>query len=293
MRPRNLDLNLLRTFATLADTGTVTATAERLAYTQSAVSMQLQRLERTLDTALVRREGRRLVLTGDGTQLLGYARRMLALNDEAWTGLRSRPVTGVVRLGIPDDYASLLTSTLAWFGQLYPSVELEVHCGLSVELVRRMRAGELDIAVVTRQRNSPGGEVLRREPLLWVAGRLHEPPLEDPLPLALFSPGEHAYSPGTDVFREVALNALESAGRRWRIACSSQSLAGLRPAVDAGLALTVVARSMLTPELRQLDASSGLPELPPIEIAIHRPPGRPSEPARRLAGLIQEQLGEV
>lgn len=286
MRPRNLDLDLLRTFVTLADLGTVTAAAERLAYTQSAVSMQLRRLEVQLEVALLRREGRRLALTGDGMRLLAYARRLLALNDEAWTDLRAHPVTGVVRLGIPDDYASLLPAVLSYFGQLYPAVELEVHCGLSVELVGQVRTGELDIAVVTRQRNSPGGEVVRREPLVWAASRLHEPPLADPLPLALFAQGR-------DVFRELALARLEAAGRTWRVAYTSQSLTGARPAVDAGLALTVIARSMLTPDLRALGAESGLPALPAVEIAIHRPPGRPSEPARRLTGLIQEQLAEA
>lgn len=286
MRPRNLDLDLLRTFATLADLGTVTAAAERLAYTQSAVSMQLRRLESQLGVALLRREGRRLALTGDGMRLLGHARRLLALNDEAWTDLRTHPVTGVVRLGIPDDYASFLPPVLSYFGQLYPAVELEVHCGLSVDLIGQMRAGELDLAVVTRQRNSPGGEVLRREPLIWAAGRLHEPRLADPVSLALFSPGK-------DVFRELALASLETAGRRWRVAYTSQSLTGVRPAVDAGLAITVVTRSMLTPDLRALGAECGLPALPAVEIAVHRPPGRPSEPARRLTGLIQEQLAEA
>lgn len=285
MRPRNLDLQLLRTFTTLADLGTVTAAADRLDYTQSAVSMQLRRLESQLATSLVRREGRRLALTGDGQRLLGYARRLLALNDETWADLRSKPATGVVRLGIPDDYASLLPPTLSYFGQLYPSVQLEVHCGLSGDLVRELKAGNLDLAVVTRQRNSPGGEVLRREPLVWVAGRMQEPRLSDPVPLALFPRG-------TDVFRDIALGALETAQRTWRVIYTSQSLTGLRPALETGLAITVVARNMLTPDLRALDEPSGLPRLPPIEIAIHRPSGRPSEPARRLAGLIQEQLGE-
>lgn len=284
MRPRNLDLQLLRTFATLADVGTVTAAAERLDYTQSAISMQLRRLEELVATQLVRRAGRRLALTADGERLLGYARRLLALNDEAWTDLRAKPVRGVVRLGIPDDYAALLPPTLSYFGQLYPSVELQVHCGLSVDLVRELGAGQLDLAVVTRQRNSPGGEVLRREPLVWAASRRHEPRVSDPLPLALFSAGK-------DVFREQALSALESAGRTWRIAYTSQSLTGVRPAVDAGLAITVIARNMLTGDLRALDDSSGLPVLPTIEIAVHRPSGRPTEPARRLAALIQEQIG--
>jgi DNA-binding transcriptional LysR family regulator len=285
MRPRTLDLGQLRTFVMVADTGTVTGAADRLAYTQSAVSMQIKRLETVLEVTLLQREGRNVVVTGSGQRLLGYARRMLALNDEAWTDLRSRPVTGIVRLGIPDDYAPLLPGTLAYFRRAYPAVELEVHCGLSVDLVERVRAGGLDMAVVTRQRNSPGGEVLRREPLVWAASRDHEPELGDPLDLALFSAGK-------DVFRELALARLDAAGRGWRVAYTSQSLTGARPAVDAGLAITVITRSMLTPDLRVLDESSGLPALPSVEIALHRAPGRPSEPARQLAMLLQDRLRE-
>ncbi|MFW5969635.1 MAG: LysR substrate-binding domain-containing protein [Halofilum sp. (in: g-proteobacteria)] len=282
---RNLELSLLRTFVALADIGTVTGVAERLAYTQSAVSMQLRRLESAVAVELVRREGRNLVLTDGGRRLLVYARRMLALNDEAWADLRAGPLTGVIRVGIPDDYAPLLSSTLAYFHEVYPSVEVEIHCVQSVELVRRVRGGELDIAITTRQRNSPGGEVLRREPLVWAASRAREPSLDDPVALALFAAAE-------DVFRELALGRLEAAGRSWRIACTSQSMTGIRPALDAGLAIAVVARSMVTPDLRVLDESSGLPELPTVEISLHRPPGRPSEPARWLAGLIQDQWRE-
>lgn len=285
MRPRNLDLNQVRTFATLADVGTVTGTAERLAYTQSAVSMQLRRLEQALATELMRKEGRRVALTPEGERFLAHARRLLALNDEVWADMRTKPVTGVVRLAVPDDYAGLLTPTLAYFGQLYPGVQLEVHCGLSVELVERVRSGDADLAIVTRQRNSPGGEVLRREPLVWAAGHGHEPETRDPIPLALFSPGK-------DVFREMALHALSSAGRQWRIVCTSQGLTGVRPVVEAGLAATVIAQSMLPPDFRVLGTDSGLPSLPSVEIAIHRPPGRPSEPARQLAALIHEQLSK-
>lgn len=286
LRRHNLELSLLRTFVALADVGTVTGVAERLAYTQSAVSMQLRRLESVLEVELVRRDGRRLVLTQAGQRLLTYARRMLALNDEAWTDLRSGPITGVVRVGIPDDYAPMLSPTLAYFQQVYPSVQLELHCAWSVELVRRVRAGELDLAIATRQRNSPGGEVLRREPLVWVASRAREPLLDDPVALALFSAGE-------DVFRELALARLEAAGRSWRIACTGQSLTGIRQAVDAGLAVAVAARYMVTPDLRVLDESSGLPVLPSVEISLHRPPGRPSEPTRWLAGVIQDQWREA
>lgn len=283
MRAPTFDLTLLRTLVAIADTGSVTAAATRLAYTQSTVSMQLQRLEAQLDMALHEREGRRLRFTPEGRRLLAHARRLLALNDEAWGDMQARQVTGELKLGIPEDYATLLPSVFTYFHQLYPAVGLEVICGTSADLVERVKSADLDLALVTRQRNSPGGEVIRREPLIWAVGVHQQPSLNDPIPLAL-------YSPGADVFREITEQALQSAGRDWRVAYTSQSMTGLAPIVIAGLAVVVVTRSMLTPLLRPLDESSGLPPLPGIELALHRASHRPSEPARRLGELIREQL---
>ncbi|MDY7114909.1 LysR substrate-binding domain-containing protein [Halomonas sp. SSL-5] len=286
MRAPTLDLSLLRTLVAVDDTGSVTAAARRLAYTQSTVSMQLSRLETALGVSLHERQGRRIRFTAEGERLLGHARRLLALNDEALADMRARRVTGELNLGIPEDYAPLLTAVFSWFHQLYPDVGLQVTCGTSTDLVERVRADELDLALVTRQRRSPGGEVIRREPLAWAVGLERQPPLSDPLPLAL-------YSPGADLFREVAEGALAAAGRDWRVAYTSQSMAGLAPLVQAGLAIVVVTRSMLGPQLRALDESSGLPALPAVELALHRAARRPTEPARRLAELIREALAPV
>ena len=283
MRAPTLDLALLRTLVAVADTGSVTAAARQLAYTQSTVSMQLARLEHSLGVALHEREGRRIRFTAEGERLLGHARRLLAQNDEALADMKARRVTGELNLGIPEDYATLLTAVFSWFHQLYPDVGLQVTCGTSADLVERVRGDELDLALVTRQRRSPGGEVIRREPLAWAVGLERQPSLTDPLPLAL-------YSPGADLFREVAEEALAAAGRTWRVAYTSQSMAGLSPVVQAGLAIVVVTRSMLGPQLRALDEASGLPALPAVELALHRAARRPTEPARRLAELIREAL---
>ncbi len=284
MRTPVLDLNLLQTLLAVADTGTVTAAAERLAYTQSTVSMQLHRLESALGVTLHEKDGRGIRFTNEGERLLGYARRLLTLNNEALNDLKDRRVSGTLKLGIPEDYAFLLTSALAYFHQMYPAMQLQVTCGASTELVRQVQASELDLAVVTRQTRSPGGEVIRKDPLVWAVGAQQQPSLIDPLPLAL-------YSPGADVFREVAEHALGAAGRQWRLAYSSQSMTGLMPVVVAGLAIVLITRDMLTPQLRALDERSGLPELPSVEIALHRAPGRPTEPARQLAELIRNHMG--
>ena len=284
MRGQVLDLNLLQTLLAVADTGTVTAAAERLAYTQSTVSMQLHRLEASLGLALHEKEGRRIRFTAEGERLLTYARRLLALNNEALSDLQDRKVSGSLSLGIPEDYAFMLTSVLAYFHQMYPAMQLQVTCGASVDLVQQVQGGDLDLAVVTRQTNSPGGEVIRRDPLVWAVGLHQQPSLLDPVPLAL-------YTPGADVFREVAEYALHSAGRQWRLAYSSQSMTGLMPVVVAGLAVVLITRDMLTSQLRALDEKSGMPALPSVEIALHRAPGRPSEPARQLADLIRNHIG--
>ncbi|EAZ99798.1 LysR substrate-binding domain-containing protein [Marinobacter sp. ELB17] len=283
MRRRILDLNMLRTLVAIADAGSVTAAAERLAYTQSAVSMQLRRLEASLDVALHEPEGRKIRLTAEGQKLVGYARKMLALNSEAVDDVQRRQVSGELSLGIPEDYAFLLTSVLSHFSQRYPAIQLQVICRSSVDLVKQVQDGGLDMAVVTRQVRSPGGEVIRREPLVWAVGATAQPSLADPIPLAL-------YSPGADVFRDVAEASLAAAGRSWRMAYSSQSMTGLLPVVVAGLAVVVVTRNMLTDQLRVIDERSGMPALQSVEIALHRSIGRPSEPARQLADLIRTHL---
>lgn len=280
-----LDLELIRTFATIVDSGGFTEAARRLNRTQSSISMQMKRLEDDVGKRLLNRSPGGITLTPGGEVLLDYARRMLHLNDQAWRALKIPGVAGAVRLGIPDDYAFYLPAILARFAELYPGVNLDVRCELSVELMQEIRGGNIDLALVTRQPKSPGGHVLRSEQLVWAAAVHTATEQEEVLPLALFPEG-------FCVFREMTLEALAGAGREWRIAYTSRSLEGLRSAVSAGLAVTVVTRSMLRGELREIEPEgpAGLPVLPAVEIALHRSPGRPSEPAQRLAELIQENL---
>ena len=282
-----LDLEQIRTLATVVDSGGFTEAANRLHRTQSSVSMQIKRLEETLDTRLLQRRRGSIRLTPAGETLLSYGRRMLYLNEEVWNILQAPEVEGTVRLGIPDDYAFYLPSILTRFAQLYPGIALDVRCDLSVDLVREIRDGNIDLALVTRQPKSPGGHVLRSEQLVWAAGRQYAAEHQQVLPLALFPEG---YC----VFRELTLEALSSAGREWRIAYTSRSLGGLLSAVASGLAVTVVTRSMLRQELREIEPHdpAGLPSLPKVEIAMHRSPGRPTEPAQKLAELILENLSE-
>jgi len=282
---RTFDLDLLRTFVAVLDAGGFTAAARTLNSTQSTVSMQVRRLEAQLGAPLLRRLGRAVEATAEGERLQGHARHLLALNDQAWGELSSATVSGRVRLGVPDDYAFYLPEIIRSFRQQYPAVELQLTCDLSVRLLQSLEAGQLDLALVTRQPRSPGGEVLRREPLVWVSAPGHAPEYEPLLPLSLF-PQEAC------VFRERALAALTEAGRRWRVVYTSMSLTGQQAIVGAGLAVTVLIPSVVSPQLRILpaDDDASLPPLSMVEIALHRRAGRPSDAVRLLADMIRERV---
>ena len=283
VQPRPLDLVLLQTFVGVVEAGGFTAAAERLHLAQSTVSAHLGRLEEALGRQLLQRSQRHAVPTPAGERLLAHAREMLRQNALAWQDVLEQRLDGVVRLGIPDDYVVYLPEALAAFESRFPGVDLQVRCGLSIDLVTEVRSGALDLAVVTRQPKSPGGEVLRREPLVWAGSRAHDTHYRVPLPLALSREG-------VCVFRERALAALDAAGVSWRVAYTSAGLSGLLSAVHAGLAVTVLTPSMLGSGLRIIGSDEGLPDLPAVEVALHRSPGRPSEAARQLALQLQERL---
>jgi DNA-binding transcriptional LysR family regulator len=222
-----------------------------------------------------------LKLTEQGEVLLGFARRMIRLNEDALAALAQPFAEGHVRLGMPDDYAqSFLPSVLTRFAHAYPRVQLEVIGALSGELLDRLEAGDLDVALITRQPNRRRGKILRRERLVWAGSRQHMAQAETPLPLALF--------PEVCVFREHALAALDAHAVPWRVAYCSQSFAGGRLAVSGGLAVTVLAQSMVPPEWRVYGVDEHFPPLPEIEIALHCAAGKRPHAAK----LLEEQLTE-
>src|SRR5215472_7194171 len=170
-----IDIDQLRTFIAIAETGSFTKAAEFVHKTQSALSMQMKRLEERLDRPIFTRDGRASKLTEDGERLLDYARRIVKLNVEALAAFSSTELSGRVRLGVPDDYADrYLPEIMARFSRVYPGVELTVICEPTVDLVERIERGELDLAIGT---NCDGGlravEVFRRERLLWVGSNRH------------------------------------------------------------------------------------------------------------------------
>ncbi|MBB5320978.1 LysR substrate-binding domain-containing protein [Marinobacter oulmenensis] len=280
---RPIDLVLLKTFVGVIDQGGFTAAAEHLHMAQSTVSAHIKRLEEVTGRPLLQRGQQSATPTAVGERLLVHARQMLRQNALAWQDVLDQRLAGVVRLGIPEDYLSYLPTALSDFEARFPGVELEVHCGLSVDLVQDVKAGMLDLAITTRQPRSPGGEVLRREPMIWAGATGHDTQNRSPLPLAVSKQG-------VCIFRERTLASLDTAGIPWRIAYTSTSLSGLSAAVRAGLAITVLTPSMLGPDMRVLGSESGLPELPSIEIALHRATGRSTEATRQLALQLQSHI---
>jgi DNA-binding transcriptional LysR family regulator len=284
VRRRPFDLRALQSFATVVDTGSFTAAAAQLNYSQSAVSMQLRRLETELGVVLLERDSRVIKPTRSGREVLGYAREMLRLSGELRHTLAKREVAGTVRLGLPVDYAPYIPGTLAMFAQRYPFVEIAVRSELSVTLIEQAQTGEIDMAIVTRASQATGGNRLRREPLVWVAAPGTATYRQDPLPLAMSPEGLCA-------FRAVVTARLDAMGRRWRTAYESQAFATQRIPVSAGLAVAATLPSLIGPDLEILDPdTAGLPELPTMDIRLYRSPGRASEAVACLADLIIERV---
>lgn len=284
MRNRALDLRALQSFVTIVSTGSFSAAAERLNYSQSAVSMQIRRLEEELGVTILTRVSGAITPTRSGLEVLGYAREMLRLNGELQQKLAEHEVAGTVRLGLPIDYAPYIPGTLTLFAERYPLVELEVRSEFSVTLIEQTRTGEIDLAIVTREPESTGGTRLRREPLVWVCAPGTAVHLQEPLPLAISPEGFCA-------FRAAATARLDARGRDWRTAYEGQAFATQRIPVSAGLAIAVTIPSLVGPELEILDPeTAGLPELPMMDIRLYRSPGRAGKAATFLAELVIERI---
>ena len=280
----NLDLDLVRTFVTIAGTGNFTRAAEILRRQQSTISLQVQRLENALGQKLIERTPRSVKLTSEGETFLGYARRLLDLNDEVVSRVNEPHMQGTVRLGTPEDFATRhLPDVLARFTQAYPAVALEVTCDLTLNLLEHFRHGVFDLMLIKRERAAAqsGGIRVWREPLVWVTSERDFWSTKGPLQLVV--------SPKPCVYRKRATEALDRAHRAWRIAYTCGSLAGSIAAVKAGLGVTVLPKDMVPPGLHVIDGQP-LPDLKDTEIAlIHR--DRLSIPARRLMEHVIKSLG--
>lgn len=279
-----LDLNLLKTFVAVVESGSLSNAAPRVGRSQSAVSMQMQRLEEMVGNQLLVRGPRTVTPNAIGEDFLIYARRLLKLSDEAWASVTRPKETGSVRLGVPDDYAAfLLPPVLSRFAAEHPLVTVELICEQSTALVKTLAEGRLDLAIITRLPEQPL-EVIRLERFVWVASPNHVAWEADPLPVALFEPGCAA--------RMNVLQALGDADRSYRCTYSSASLLGLIAVVQAGLAVAGLAMRSVPPSLRIVGGNEGLPVLPDLEIGILRNPLSTTQAVERLNDFLRRDLAQ-
>lgn len=262
MSAPDLDPDLLKAFLAVAEHQSFTRAATMLNRTQSAVSVQIRRLEERLGTKLFDRTRAGVALTAAGNELHAYARRILALNAEAVGALRARKPEAVVRLGVMDDYGTIVVPPLlASFAKTHPLVQVEIETGLTATMPARL--GEAyDLVIAMHPQGRGDGELLKREQPVWAAASSYQATARGPLPMALYPPG--------CLFRQWAAEALDAAGRPWRLAYVSRTLAAVESIAAAGLAVTVVKAGTLPPRLRALSVRDGLPPLPAADIRLHR-----------------------
>jgi DNA-binding transcriptional LysR family regulator len=283
---QDLDISLLRTFVAIVDTGGLTSAGKKVGRTQPAITHQIKRLEGVVGRTLFGENRRQLVLTPDGEVLLEFARSMLRLNDEARGRFSMPGIAGHVTLGTPDLYAAyLLPEVLNNFARTHPNVEIHLRCTRSVYLSAALEREEIDIALMTNQPEFRRGELIRHEPVVWAASQSETQERHRPLPLAVLPQGS--------VYRQIAIDALNAAAIPWTIRSICDSFAGLQAAVLAGVAVSAFPLCTMTPNIRTLSKSDSLPELPPIEMVLHRKEQGISEAAEQLARYIARELNNI
>jgi DNA-binding transcriptional LysR family regulator len=279
-----LNLDLLRSFVLVVDAGGFTRASERVHLTQSTVSQQIRRLEEEMGRSLLHRDGKGVRPTEEGEQLLSYARRILALAEEA-REIVSRPRRdAVVRLGLPDDtVAGRLIEMLSEFARSNPGLRLSVRCGTSEQMRRGLAHGELDLALFERDEEETGGIALWRRRLRWVTSRrMPIDPRRDPLPLAVAESG--------CLYRDRAIRALEAAGRSWHITYTGPSILGIQGAVSAGLGISVLPEIAILPEHTALPAEASFPPITDTVLALVVAPAA-NAAGHRLADALADFCG--
>lgn len=286
MQLTNLDMDVLRTLAVAMDLGGFAKAADRLGRSQSAVSLQMRKLEERVGRPLFRRQGRRVALTDAGDAVLSYARRIVELNDQALAVVRGISIEGSVRFGVPQDFGDTwLPSVLARFSRTHPAVLIEARVDRSNKLVERIAQRSLDLALLWGNPQLPNTATVRRLPMSWIGRKDAKYPPGEAVPLALFE------SPC--VFRQPGIEALERAQRPWRLTFTSPSLSGLWAAAAAGLGITIRTTLGLPAQLAALDRSSGLPKLPQTALSLYTVDANPPPAIARLREILLDELAAV
>jgi DNA-binding transcriptional LysR family regulator len=286
------DLDVLRSFVLGMELGSYARAADRLGRSTSAVSAQLRKLEEQAGTPIFRKAGRGLALTEAGETMLAYARRLLDLNDEAAAAIQGVELEGWVRLGLQEDFGeALLPAVLGRFTRAHPRIRIEARVARNAELIERVRSGRLDLALAWGDADrTPHSTRLVEVPMRWV-GPASAPmpwpgPPGEPLPLAALE--------APCLLRSAAAEALDRAGIAWRLAFVSPSLAGLWAATAAGLGLTIRTPLGLPATVRLLaPGEGGLPDLPMLDLGLHRAEAEPTPATARLATILQQAVADA
>ena len=279
----DLEIDLLRAFVAVAETGSFTAAASVVGRSQSAVSQKVLRLEEILDRRVFERTSRSLSLTRDGEHLLAAARRMLEFNDSVMRELREPPAVGTLRLGISEDFVpGQLPTLLARFSRLYPGVHLDLMTGLSCELLAAYDDDRIDAVIAKKDGTAQRGRVIWREPLVWLASADYEPDFSKPARLVMLQP------PCT--YRELMIASLDSVRCEWTAVCTASSLMGVQAAVAGGLGITILGRSFIRETMQILQAPDYWPPLPMTEITVIGEDSEAADLVQPLVSFLTESL---
>lgn len=273
-----LDSDLLRTFVAISETGNFTQAAGLVGRTQSAVSMQMKRLEETVGATLFERRSRGVALTRQGSELLTNARRIVALLDETAQALKQPPLDGPVRIGLPEEYgSSVLARALGAFAERHRNVEVTVRYGRSNDILEGLARNQLDLAMVFDARPTPEGEVMMTDPTVWVTSDRHDLHTCSPLPVALYTQPSWCM--------ELAIASLQRRGIAYRVAYNSDTSTGLKIAASSGLAVAPISRSNIPADCRELTAADGFGEIDSSRVVMHR--------SRRASGAAVDGMAEA
>ncbi|HLZ65250.1 MAG TPA: LysR substrate-binding domain-containing protein [Aliidongia sp.] len=273
------DPTLLTSFLAVARAKGFTEAGRQLGLQQSTVSQHVRKLEAETGRRLFQRDTHSVALTVDGDAMVDFARSILEANERAQRYFAGTELRGRLRFGASEDFVlTRLPEVLREFRRRHPSVDIELTVGLSGQLYEKLDDGELDLLIAKRRAGDPRGEVVWRERLVWAGAAPWRPDPDRPLPLILFQP--------PSITRTAAIEALERAGRPWRIACTSGSFSGLRAAALAGLGIIAQSKNLIVDGLSELPASAGLPELGETEFVVVGASQRPQGPAAALAAAL-------
>ena len=273
---------LLRTFVALAETLSFTQAGSRLSLSQPTVSQHIRKLELAAGRNLVNRDTRVVALTDNGEAMLGFARSILAAQDQASSYFTGSAMRGRLRFGSADDLAlTQLPGILRDFRQLYPQINLELTVNQSPVLLKRLRAGQLDLIFIKHDPGASEGRLVRRDRMVWVGHRSVTLDPTQPIPMIAYQ--------APSISRSYAISSLEAIGRTWRITCNVREVNGVLAAVRAGIGISVFPQSLIPPDLAQVSANYGLPELGDVDFVLLDNPSAAREPVEALAAAIMSR----